>query len=391
MPDRAPSAGPKLDLAPSAASTPDFVPSAWPMSDGVPSATSMQKSDRPHLVSQISSELPSSLYASGSQSSATHLFSGPPSTKKMADVPHLVSQLSSKLPSFSSTSHGTSPSTPMPDATPSSEKELDIALSSKYKPDTVPNYFTAQNSDALPTSSTLVVVGGEQTFTDTDDDMSVDEEDSSADDSDNEDAKANAEAYAKANKERKTISVRKNKEFKLEPQMPDKIVSDNPRWRKHFNYFDKPTDQVYHFLASFNRDSGVNYHKIGKDGRLTIAEGSEKPKTSRQANAFLGDLASNLPEILKLLNKNIPFLSTHEENTGEPLPDLSIKGARNCSKILQDGSICIYLRLLAQVLCQDEHIEKLYPKQFLAKSGRVHHLQSAVHMANLHPLVVGLD
>lgn len=234
-----------------------------------------------------------------------------------------------------------------------------------------------------------------------------------------------------------------------------------PAWRAHINYFEKPTNQSYHFLAAFNRNSKVVFHKIeqGEWTSITIGDdatagasasssaASEKKEakkfTPREATMWLGDLCSNLPELLAFLKKNEEILKAADGD--EDLPDLNISSDKdNFQELCKSGRICDYLKLLAQILCQDKFLSTMYPQllpvfnsngsedvadgaarafgaatsstgtrsSIRSNTGattasttattsagtpskapelKVTALQSAEHMRRLHPLLVGLD
>lgn len=201
-----------------------------------------------------------------------------------------------------------------------------------------------------------------------------------------------------------------------------------PAWRQHINYFEKPSDQDYHFLAAFNRDSKVVYHKIRRGVWLpaasisgsstanatakpsmiptetpstvpSLSPSSEPPApqgphlTPRQANELLADIASDFSEMLLFLRSHETFLRSIDVNI--VVPDLNIS-PNMFETLCEDGRICNYLKVLAQVLCQDEFVAKMYPAQLPSSAPvstglKVHALQESEHIRRLHPLVVGLD
>jgi adenosine deaminase len=158
-------------------------------------------------------------------------------------------------------------------------------------------------------------------------------------------------------------------------------------WHKHVDHMDRPRSQKVTFLAAFNRDKSVVYHRVSKEGSLEVAE---EPVSHINAYEQLGNLARDVPAIMAALRTDLAARVLRPDEL-QWLHD----NVRPVEQLCEGPAlICRYLRALAQILCHDDCIGVMYPK-LVAADARVEQLrkkmESAASRRKYVQMVAGLD
>lgn len=181
------------------------------------------------------------------------------------------------------------------------------------------------------------------------------------------------------------------------PTLPKILQMEDPKppWRRFVDYKEHSDSQRFVFLAAFTRDKpvGTVYCTIQPNGSWGKQE--PPPPSHRDAYGTLGDIAFDTNGISAFLQVSL------DRAERDSLPVANV--AEENDPLVMHDKTCVRLKALAQVLCRDENVARVYPylvEPTLDKKGElcppaIDRLREKLSDATAAPLyvaaVVGLD